>query len=158
MAGMPDGNGIGEGVGGASVPTCGPMPGGKPPGGMGIPGAPTVVASDAGFTYTKLRLFGKSSVSAPVLRSRMSTGFGQFVAVFSTRNESVPTVYSKALVSLPWIMTALMRPSKAPAVDVKTARHPRMGRTRWMLWAWRMEDINLGHVVRMGDTAVAGTA
>ena len=56
------------GIDGATGADCGPMPGGKPPGGIGIPGipgAPTVAVSVAGFTCTKLRLFGKSKVSAP---------------------------------------------------------------------------------------------
>src|ERR1039457_7157465 len=101
------------------------MPGGKPPGDIGIPrgpGAVAVATSVADFTCTKLRLFGKSSVSAAELRSRMSTGLGQLVAVISTRTEIVPTVYSKALVSLPWVITAWMRPSKATAVDVRAVR------------------------------------
>src|ERR1035441_5179017 len=71
---------------------CGPMPGGNPPGGIGIPSGPGaigVAASEVDFKCTKLRLFGKSSTSAPELRSRMSTGFGQLVAVISTRNEVV---------------------------------------------------------------------
>src|ERR1039458_3276888 len=92
------------GIGGAAGAGCGPLPGGKPPGGIGIPGipgAPPVAASVSGFKCTKLRLFGKSKVSVPELMSRMSTGLGQLVAVISTRNEVVPTVYSNALVSLP---------------------------------------------------------
>src|SRR5271169_5073439 len=89
IAGAPDGNGIGWGAGGATLTSdvvagCGPTPGGKPPGGIGpapngagipgMPGAPTVAISVDGFKCTKLRLFGKSSVSAPELMSRMSTG------------------------------------------------------------------------------------
>src|ERR1039458_548375 len=135
------------------------MPGGKPPGGIGIPSGPGVAAmaaSVADFRCTKLRLFGKSSVSAPELRSRMSTGFGQLVEVISTRNDFVPAVYSKALVSLPWTVTARIRPSKATAADARVAKHPRMGRTRWMLWAWCMA--NSGHVVRVADAPVSRTA
>jgi hypothetical protein len=113
----PNGAGI-AGIGGAPGADCGPVPGGKLPGGIGPapngagipgkPGAAAVATSVAGFTCTKLRLFGKSSVSVPELRSRMSTGFGQparelseLVTVISTRNEFVPAVYSKTLVSLP---------------------------------------------------------
>ncbi len=148
------------GIGGATGVDCGPMPGGNPPGGNGIPGipgAPTLEASVADFRCTKLRLFGKSSVSVPELMSRMSTGFGQLVAVISTRNEVVPTVYSKALVWLPWIMTALMRPSKATAVDARAVKQPTViGRIRWKLVAKYMA--NSGHVVWVGDVAVPRAA
>src|ERR1017187_10028018 len=60
------------GIGGATSADCGPMPGGKPPVGIGISGTPgvgAVAAFVAGFKYTKLRLFGKSNVSSPELRS-----------------------------------------------------------------------------------------
>src|SRR5476649_962613 len=106
------------------------MPCDKPEGGIGIsgiPGTPAVAASVAGFTCTKLRLFGKSSVSAPESRSRMSTGLGQLVEVISTRNEVIVAVYNKAFVSLPWLITAWIRPSNPTAVDARMARQPRMG-------------------------------
>src|SRR5438128_1462468 len=42
------------------------------------------------FNRTKLRLCGKSNVSSPELRSKISTGFGQLVAATSARREFVP--------------------------------------------------------------------
>src|ERR1017187_3645165 len=72
---------------------CGPTPGGSPAGICGKPGGIMVDEfSVTGLRRTKLRLLGKSKVNPPELRSKMSTGFGQLVAVISTRTKFVPTV------------------------------------------------------------------
>jgi len=89
---MPCGGGRFGMVGAPGVCECGPTPGGSPPGICGKPGGMGDEFSVTGFNRTKLRLLGKSKFSSPELRSRMSTGFGQFVAVFSTRRKFVPTV------------------------------------------------------------------
>ena len=70
---------------------CGPTPGGSPPGIRGKPGDMDE-SSVTGLSRTKLRLFGKSKVNSPELRSSMFTEFGQLVAVISTRKKFVPTV------------------------------------------------------------------
>ena len=123
--------------GGAGIPRrfvgpmlCGASMGTAP---AGVATAGTREGADApplSASRTKLRLFGNSSVSSRVLRSRMFTGFGQLVAAISTRNEFVPTVYSKALVSGPRIIRARSRPSNPRAVDAKTPRLPMIGSTR----------------------------
>lgn len=87
---MPDGKlfGIAGMPGGRD---CGPTPGGSPAGICGKPGGVDKFSA-TGFNRTKLRLCGKSKVSVPESRFKMSTGFGQFVAIISTRRKFVPTV------------------------------------------------------------------
>lgn len=106
MAGIDGGAGIPRrfvgpipcGVGGFGIAgkpaggDCGPMPGGSPAGICGKPGGIWGEFSAAGLRRTKLRLLGKSRVNSPELRSRMSTGFGQLVAVISTHKKFVLTV------------------------------------------------------------------
>jgi hypothetical protein len=87
--------GGGGGFGIAGIPVgcgCGLTLGGRPPGIGGKPGGVAAEFSATGWRRTKLRLFGKSNVSSPELRSKMSTGFGQLVAVISTRKKFVPAV------------------------------------------------------------------
>ena len=83
--------GIGGGAGKPAGGDCGPTPGGIA-GMAGKPGGGADGFSTAGLSRTKLRLFGKSRVNSLELRSKMSTGFGQLVAVISTRKKFVPTV------------------------------------------------------------------
>ena len=97
-AGSPGG---GAGIGGkagiwapagtlAAGPDCGPMPAGRGMGGM--PGGSGAAFELAGLSRTKLRLCGKTSVSAPEDSSTRSTGWGRLVAVTSMRSWLVPTV------------------------------------------------------------------
>jgi hypothetical protein len=91
---IPDGKPAG-GAGIAGNPgvaaACGPMPGGKPPG--GIPGMGGAAAFAPGlFSRTKLRLCGKSSVTAPVSRSTRFRACGQSVSPHSIRSVFVPAV------------------------------------------------------------------
>ena len=72
---------------------CGPMPGGKPPGGISsMAGAGAAVFVPELFSRIKLRLCGKSSVTAPVSRSTRFRACGQFVSPRSMRSVFVPAI------------------------------------------------------------------